>query len=335
MHSLNTLTAGAANMARITGADERTVPFLVSPLMSITGVMQMHLAADRHATLVLEDCFEPDRSLERIDRHGATLIGGAPVIAERLLRAADARAARRITIRTLALGGSMLPLPMLELATDRFGIEVARVYGSSEAPNATGSIPGEPRAQRLADDGTLMPGTEVRIGSNGHRHEGLVRGPSVFLGYVDEEHNVEAFEGDWYRTGDAVEMHAHRLTVVGRINDFVNRNGLKISPSEIDGALARLPGVVEYASFGVADAQTGERLAVAVRPERSVVITLEHVCEHLRAEGTATRKLPEQLVIWDEPLPRTASGKVIRSRLVTESSARLNEYAPRLHRSDR
>jgi acyl-CoA synthetase (AMP-forming)/AMP-acid ligase II len=157
----------------------------------------------------------------------------------------------------------------------------------------------------------------------------------VFLGYVDEEDNVEAFEGDWYRTGDAVEMHTHRLTVVGRINDFVNRNGLKISPSEIDGALARLPGVVEYASFGVADAQTGERLAVAVRPERSVVITLEHVCEHLRAEGTATRKLPEQLVIWDEPLPRTASGKVIRSRLVTESSARLNEYAPRLHRSDR
>ena len=60
VHSLNTLTAGAANMARITGADERTVPFLVSPLMSITGVMQMHLVADRHATLVLEDSFEPE-----------------------------------------------------------------------------------------------------------------------------------------------------------------------------------------------------------------------------------------------------------------------------------
>ena len=334
VHSLNTLTAGAANMASVTGADERTVAFLVSPLTSITGVMQMHLTADSHATLVLEDCFEPEHSLERIDRHGATLIGGAPVIAERLLRAADARGARRLALRTLALGGAMLPMPLLEMATDRFGIEVARVYGSSEAPNSTGSLPGEPRAQRLADDGALMPGTEVRIGSAEHPHEGLIRGPAVFLGYADAEHNVEAFEDDWFRTGDAVEVHAHRLTVVGRIKDVVNRNGLKISPSEIDAALARLPGVVEYASFGVPDRETGERLAVAVRPDSETVMTLDRVCAHLRAEGTATRKLPEQLVVWDEPLPRTVSGKVVRSRLLMECPAKHNEYAARLRTED-
>ena len=335
VHSLNTLTAGAANMARITGTDERAVPFLVSPLMSITGVMQMHLAADRHTTLVLEDCFEPEHALERIDRHGGTLIGGAPVIAERVLRAADSRGAHRIALRTLALGGAMLPRPLLELATDRFGIEVARVYGSSEAPNATGSLPGEPRAQRLADDGALMPGTEVRVGSAAHPQEGLLRGPAVFLGYADAEHNADAFDDDWFRTGDAVEVHDGRLTVVGRIKDVVNRNGLKVSPSEIDAALARLPGVVEYASFGLPDPETGERLAVAVRPEQGTTTTLEYVCAFLRSEGTATRKLPEQLVVWDEPLPRTVSGKLVRSRLVMESPAKHNEYAPRLPRSDR
>ena len=228
----------------------------------------------------------------------------------------------------------MLPMPLLELATDRFGIEVARVYGSSEAPNATGSLPGEPRAQRLADDGGLMPGTEVRIGSAEHPQEGLLRGPAVFLGYADAEHNVDAFEDGWFRTGDAIDVHARRLTVVGRIKDVVNRNGLKISPSEIDVALAHLPGVVEYASFGVPDSETGERLAVAVRPERDTVITLDRVCAHLRAEGTATRKLPEQVVVWDEPLPRTVSGKVVRSRLVMESQAKHNEYAPRLRIDD-
>jgi acyl-coenzyme A synthetase/AMP-(fatty) acid ligase len=123
--------------------------------------------------------------------------------------------------------------------------------------------------------------------------------------------------------------------VVGRIKDVVNRNGLKFSPSEIDAALASLPGVVEYASFGVPDLETGERLVVAVRLERGTAITLDRVCAHLRAEGTATRKLPEQLAVWDEPLPRTVSGKVVRSRLLMESAAKHNEYAPRLHRSDR
>ena len=329
VHSLNTLTAGAANMARITGADERAVLFLVSPLTTITGVMQMHLAVDRHATLVIEDRFDPERSLERIDRHRATLLGGAPIIVERLLRYAEARA-RSPSLRTLAVGGAMLPMPLLELATDRFGIEVVRVYGSSEAPNASGSLPGEPRVQRLADDGALMSGTEVRIGSAEHSHEGLLRGPAVFLGYADPEHNAAAFEDGWFRTGDAVEVQDRRLTVVGRIKDVVNRNGLKISPGEIDAVLARLPGVIEYASFGVPDPETGERLVIAVRPEPGVAMTLDGVCAHLRGEGTATRKFPEQLVVWGEPLPRTASGKVVRSRLVMESPAKRNEYAPRL-----
>ena len=294
VHSLDTLTAGAANMARITGATDHAVLFLVSPLTSITGVMQMHLAADCHTTLVLEDHFDPERSLGRIDQHRATLMGGAPVIAERLLRAAVAQGASRIALRTLALGGALLPMPLLELASDRFGIEVARVYGSSEAPNSTGSLPDDPLAQRLRDDGALMPGTEVRVDSSAHLQEGLLRGPAVFLGYADPEHNEGAFEDGWYRTGDAVEIHDGRLTVVGRVKEVVNRSGLKIAPAEIDDALARLSDVIEYATFGLPDPETGERLVVAVRPEAGVRITLDDVCTHLRGEGIATRKLPEQ-----------------------------------------
>ena len=57
----------------------------------------------------------------------------------------------------------MLPRPLLEQATDAFGIEIARVYGSSEASCATGSVPEDDREHRLADDGVLMP--EPRSGS--------------------------------------------------------------------------------------------------------------------------------------------------------------------------
>ena len=330
IHSLNTLTAGARNMARITGADASTIAFLVSPLTSITGIMQMHLVADQHAALVLEDRFDAEASLDRINAHGATLLGGAPVIVERLLRAAAARADRRIALHTLALGGAMLPRPLLELATDAFGIEVARVYGSSEAPNTTGSLPEDDRARRLLDDGALLPGTELRVGSREHAQEGLLRGPAVFLGYVDPGDTAAAFEDGWYRTGDAVELAGDRLTVVGRLKDVVNRNGLKISLAEVDGALARLPGIVEYACFALPDEATGERLAVAVRADAGCEIALEAVTAHLQSAGLAVRKLPEQLVIWKEPLPRTASGKIIRNRLVMESAGKPSLFAARL-----
>ncbi|OHV32762.1 MULTISPECIES: class I adenylate-forming enzyme family protein [Pseudofrankia] len=332
-HSLNTLTAGASNMARITAADERTVAFLVSPLTSITGLMQVHLAADQHATLALEDRFEPRGTLRRMAAVGATLLGGAPVIAERLLRAASDGANGGVTLRTLALGGAMLPRPLLELATDAFGIEIARVYGSSEAPNFSGSLATDDRERRLSDDGALMPGSELRIGSTRHQREGLLRGPSLFLGYLDAADDSSAFEDGWYRSGDQIEAHRGRLTVVGRLKEVVNRNGLKISLTEIDAALAALPGVEEYASFAMPDPDTGERLAVAVLEADDTAVTLDDVVAHLLSWGIAKRKLPEQLARWDGPLPRTASGKVIRSRLVMESPAKTNDLAARLRRA--
>jgi acyl-CoA synthetase (AMP-forming)/AMP-acid ligase II len=329
-HSINTLTSGARNMAVITEADPETVIFLVSPLTSITGVMQMHLSADQHATLVLEDDFDADTSLDRINRYGASLLGGAPVIAERLIKAAEARSDRRCSLRTLALGGTMLPRPLLQRMIDDYGIKVARVYGSSEAPNATGSLPEDGRALRLTDDGALMPGTEVSVGSAGHPQEGLVRGPGVFLGYLDGSDDVAAFEEDWYRTGDLVEVSEGRLTVVGRLKEVVNRNGLKISPAEIDAALTDMPGLEEWAAFGRPDPATGERLAVAVLPTQDAGVDLEGVVTHLRAAGVATRRLPEELVIWDEPLPRTATGKIVRSRLVMDAPSKVSIVASRV-----
>jgi acyl-CoA synthetase (AMP-forming)/AMP-acid ligase II len=331
-HSINTLTRGAANMALITEADTHTVIFLVSPLTSITGVMQMHLAADHHATLVLEDDFDPESSLERINQHGASLLGGAPVIVERLINAVEARPDRDCSLDTLALGGAMLPRPLLERVMREYGIKVARVYGSSEAPNATGSLPEDGSGTRLADDGALMPGTEVRVGSQGHPQEGLIRGPGVFLGYIDESDNAAAFEGDWYRTGDLVEVTEGRLTVVGRLKEVVNRNGLKISLAEIDGGLFTLPGVEECASFALPDRVTGERLAVAILPSPGSGSNLDDVVNHLRVAGVPARRLPEELVIWDEPLPRTATGKIIRSRLVMDAPTKKSIKADRVLR---
>jgi ABC-type cobalamin transport system permease subunit len=54
--------------------------------------------------------------------------------------------------------------------------------------------------------------------------------------------------------------------------------------------------------------------------------------DHLVTAGVAVRKLPEQLVVWDRPLPRTASGKVVRSRLAVESAALPSTCADRVAR---
>jgi acyl-coenzyme A synthetase/AMP-(fatty) acid ligase len=69
---------------------------------------------------------------------------------------------------------------------------------------------------------------------------------------------------------------------------------------------------------------------VAVLPESGATLSLDDVTAHLVRRGIARRKLPEELVLWDGPLPRTASGKVVRSRLQMDAPAKPSDRAPRL-----
>ncbi|SKB06130.1 class I adenylate-forming enzyme family protein [Aeromicrobium choanae] len=320
LHSIRTLRAGARNMAVTTAFAEHDAAFLSSPIASITGLMHVHLAIDRGGALVLEERFEPAASLDRVIRHGCTVLGGAPVIAEELLREAARRGLRDLPIRSVALGGAMIPRDLVETAMRDWGIVPSRVYGSSEVPVATHTLPEDRDESRLGDDGAPAEGTEIRISDEG---EVLVRGPMLFLGYADPADQVTAFTGDgWFRTGDLGTVHDGRLAVTGRLKEIVIRKGLKVSLPEIDAAARSLPDVEEVAAYAVPDPQTGERLALAVRPSPGRAPTLASVVEALRTDGLATRKLPEELVVWEEPLPRTATGKIQRARLAAGGARR-------------
>lgn len=332
LHCLNTLRSGARNMAdalQLTAAD---AAFLSTPIASITGLVQAHLTLDRGATLILEDRFDPARSLDRLIRHRATVLGGAPVILEQLLDEARRRDLRELPLRALALGGAMIPRPLLELALTRYRITPVRMYGSSEVPCATHTLVSDVGEERLRDDGACAAGTELRADDE-NAGELFVRGPMRFLGYLDEQDNRAALvEGGWFRTGDVGRLAGGRLTVTGRLKEIVSRKGLKISLAEIDEVAATIPGVTEAAAFAVPDAETGERLAIAIRVETADAVDavdFDAVVGHFLAAGLAKWKLPEQIDIWESPLPRTESGKIQRRHLAG-AAARRRLVAPRL-----
>lgn len=335
LHALRTLHAGAGNMATTLAFGAADAAFLSSPVASITGIMHVHLAIDNGGSLVLEDRFDPQRSLQRVLDHGCTMLGGAPIIAEELFREARRQHLDRLPIRAVALGGAMIPRDLLELATERWGIVASRVYGSSEAPLATYTPPNDTGDARLANDGALGPGTEIAIDPSG---EVLVRGPMLFLGYADAADHADAFaKGGWFRTGDLgrlerVELGRDRLVITGRLKEVVVRKGLKVSLPEVDAAARLLPGIEEATAYAVPDQETGEHLALAVRSEPGAEITLESIAQQLLAAGLAPGKLPEEVVVWDAPLPRTATGKVQRRALTGGGARRL--LAPRLQESD-
>ncbi len=329
VHSLNTLRAGARSMAAALALTQHDAAFLSTPLASITGLAQLHLTLDRGARLILEDHFDAAASLDRLRSQRATVLGGAPIIMEELFRQAAERDVRTLPLRAMCLGGTMIPRPVLEFAMDRFGITPVRIYGSSEVPCATATSPSDQDQLRVADDGVGARGVELRT-DGPVAGELLVRGPMRFLGYLSPADNRDAFvEGGWFRTGDLGVLDRGRLTVTGRAKEIVARKGMKISLAEVDAAALALPGVDEAASYGVPDDQTGERLVLAVRCSDPAP-DFDTIASRLLAGGLAKWKLPEQIVFWDEPLPRTASGKIQRQALADAGRGRPGGMAARL-----
>jgi acyl-CoA synthetase (AMP-forming)/AMP-acid ligase II len=330
IHSLNTLLAATDNY--IAGADLTTGDglFLVSPMASITGVLQaITVPPVLRVPVVLEERFDPPETLRWLVSTGATWFGGPDLLLDRLLDEADRAGIPRLPIRAVYLGGAMLDPRVLE-RVERRGIVVMRAYGSSEAPISTAGTRHEPESLRLVDEGRPLGAVELRIGSDHDPRECCLRGPHLFLGYADPDDDAHAFSDGWFCTGDVAELHDGRLRIVGRIKDIVIRNGLKIPMSEVEAMAASVPGIDRAAAFTVPDPRTGERLALAVRSDQPDKVSLDHVVAVLRTAGLAPWKLPEEVVVWDEPFPETATGKVNRQLLAEGSADRPRHVADRL-----
>jgi acyl-CoA synthetase (AMP-forming)/AMP-acid ligase II len=338
IHSLNTIRTASRNYieaASLTGDDRL---FLVSPMASVTGVLQaITVPPLLGAQVVLEQKWHPARSYDFLLASRGTFFGGTDLLLNELLNEAEARGHSQVPIRSVFLGGAMLDPQILMRIEEQFGITVMPAYGSSEAPISTSGMRDEPRAVRLADDGRPLSGVDIKIGSVTDGQECCIGGPHLFLGYADAEDDEVAFENsreaygsDWFATGDLASFDEGRLNIVGRIKDIVVRKGMKIPIAEVEAMMASIPEVRQAAGFSVADPETGEHLAIAIRLAAGSEFTFENSCAILLRNGLAKWKLPEEIVIWEKAFPETATGKVQRTQLAEMSLKMHRQVAPRI-----
>jgi acyl-coenzyme A synthetase/AMP-(fatty) acid ligase len=137
--------------------------------------------------------------------------------------------------------------------------------------------------------------------------------PGVFLGYYGRNGDTTgSFIGEWFLTGDTASMADDGAIVyLGRSDDMMNAGGARVSPLEVESAMADVPGLSEVAVT-----------EVTVRPGVSVIacfyvadaMIAEDVLAHHAAKRLARYKQP-RLFVWVPALPRNANQKVLRSKL--------------------
>ncbi|MFI6010937.1 long-chain fatty acid--CoA ligase [Streptomyces sp. NPDC051243] len=300
-------------------ADERAL--VCAPLFHIAGLTVLTLPVLlKGGTCVLVGAFDPGETLDLLARHRITYMFGVPAMFEQIARHPRWPEADLSSLRMLSCGGAPVPTPLIEAYQDR-DLTFLQGYGMTEALGVC-FLDGEHSVSKagsagvphfFADVRVVRPDlTPVDIGENG---EVVVRGPAVMSGYWGlPEETAAAFADGWFRTGDAARVDEDGYVfIVDRIKDMIISGGENIYPAEIEDLLLGHPDIVECAVIGVPDDKWGEVPRAVVVPREGASPDPEEILASL-AGRLAKYKIPKSVVLADE-LPRTASGKLLKSRV--------------------
>jgi len=162
-------------------------------------------------------------------------------------------------------------------------------------------------------------GKELRAGERG---ELQVRGASVIRGYWNRpDANAETFVDGWLRTGDVAYLDDEGfLYIVDRIKDLVIRGGENIGCGAVEAALLEHPGVLEASVYGVPDERLGEEVGATLHVRSALDAAAIRAFLEPRL---AAFEIPRYVHFSESPLPRTASGKILKRQLRDEAAREL------------
>jgi acyl-CoA synthetase (AMP-forming)/AMP-acid ligase II len=299
-------------------AEETVV--IVAPMFHAWGFSQLIFAASMACTVVTRRKFDPEATLDLVDRHQARGLAVVPVMFDRIMDL-PAEVRNRYSgksLRFAAASGSRMRPDVVTAFMDQFGDVIYNNYNATEAGMIATATPADLRA---APDTAGRPagGTEIRILDpefnelpTGEVGGIYVHNDTQFDGYTSG--TTKDFHAGFMSSGDVGYLdEAGRLFVVGRDDEMIVSGGENVYPIEVEKTLAAHPEVAEAAVIGVADEQYGQRLAAFVVLEPGSSATTDTLKEHVR-ENLANYKVPREVSVLDE-LPRGSTGKILRTEL--------------------
>ncbi|MFF2505131.1 class I adenylate-forming enzyme family protein [Streptomyces sp. NPDC058067] len=315
----------ALRRGQIPGQGPTPVALLTFPFFHVAAFTGFYAAMSAGGTLVLLRKWDAGKALEAIREHGITNYGGVPATALQLLDAAEAAGDAMPTLAMFNTGGAAAPPDLVARLTARFGerVEPRNGYGLTETlGGVTANFGAEYRAHPESV-GRPAPAVEVRVAGAGGEEvpEGEVgelwlRGQSVIRGYWrDEAATAAAFApGGWFRTGDLATLRDGRVSVVDRIKDMVIRGGENVYCVEVEAVLHDHPDVLDAAVLGVPHPVLGEEVAAVVQVRPGSRLDADEIRAHV-GKSLAAFKVPAHVLLREAPLPRNATGKLLKREL--------------------
>jgi fatty-acyl-CoA synthase len=334
LFSHRTLYLHALSGAMLATEPETAVDLYTIPLFHANGWGHPHMATMLGIKQVLLRGFDPETVFALIDRHRATQMNLIPVMAHMLLQVPNASRYDCTSMRDIHVGGAPCSAQLVERMERLFpnarcitgyGLTETSPFLSYPPPKKTAQEEDRERRARQASVGWPVMGAALRLVDSNMRdvpRDGVTIGEIVAMGdnVMDGYYNnlagtAAAISNHWLRTGDlGVWNPDGSVRFVDRRKDLIISGGENISSLEIETAIAAHPAVLECAVVAAPDAKWGERPVAIVVPKPDQSPTAAELLAFLR-DRLAGFKLPREIEIREERLPRSSTLKVQKMRL--------------------
>jgi long-chain acyl-CoA synthetase len=324
--------------AMLSAGPAPTVSLLTSPLFHVSGC-HSGLVVGMLAGIKLvipSGRFDPASALELIQDHQVTVWATVPTMVWRVCEHPARHDYDTSSVTTVAFGGSPSADELQRKVADTFPNvrSTANAYGLTETSSVATVISGEDAKRKPWSVGPPVPTVEVQIVDalgkalpQGETGEVCIRGPILMKGYWNKpEATAEAIDEDgWLHTGDIGHLDEEGyLAITDRKKDMIIRGGENIYCVEIENRLVLHPAVADAAIIGVPHAELGEEVKAVVQVESGHGLTEDEVRQWVAAE-LADFKVPAYVELRSDPLPRNASGKLLKNVLRGEGEVSFAE----------
>ena len=330
----NNLTSYITGTVEFGSAEPGDAALICVPPYHVAGLSaaMSNLYAGRK--MVYLTSFDAREWVNLVASEGVTSATVVPTMLDRIVTVLESEQATLPTLRTLAYGGSKVPLPLVRKALSLLpDVGFVNAYGLTETSSTIAVLtPDDHRvaiessdetvARRLGSVGQPVPSIEVQIRAEdgtvlGPNETGelFVRGEQVSGKYTGIGSVLD--EDGWFPTKDVASLDDDGyLFIGGRSDDTIIRGGENIAPAEIEDVLVEHPHVHDCAVVGAEDPEWGQIIVAVVVPAPGATPEVEDLRSFVRGQLRGSRT-PDKVVFRDE-LPTNATGKVLRRDLVTE-----------------
>ena len=326
-------TVEAIRWAPDTPPDPATAPasnpacfILTVPLFHVTGCVPVMLGAiATGARLVMMHKWDALRALQLIEREKVTNFIGVPTMSQDLISHPDFEKYDTSSLKNVGGGGAPMAPELVRKIEGSFGGKASPQlgYGLTETNGYGPGNTGPDYIAKPSSTGRVVPIMAVKVVNpndeelpNGEVGEVCLSGPMLIRGYWNRpEATAETIRNGWLHTGDLGYVDDEGFVyVVDRIKDMVLRGGENVYCSEVEAAIFEHESIHEVAVFGLPHERLGEEVVAAVQPTAGTTLDTDELTAFL-AQRLAPFKIPTQWFVREEPLPRGATGKILKREI--------------------